>query len=111
MAPKFLANQPQNDITLLIKELIKIRAKTPTTPKGGKQSHTTEPRVGNSSQVTNNTPKSRVETFKVGPCARERPRAKSQELRATNSQEPRAESQEPRAASQELRAKSQEPRA
>jgi hypothetical protein len=46
------------------------------------QLHTMEPRVENSSQVTNNTPKTRVETSKVGPCARGHPRAESQELRA-----------------------------
>jgi hypothetical protein len=40
MSPIFLANQPQNDITLLMKELVMIGAKTPTTPKGGHHGHT-----------------------------------------------------------------------
>ncbi len=78
------------------------------------QSHTMEPRVRNSSQVTDNTPKPRVETSKVtfnmillvhvqegAPEPRvesQEPRAKSQDLRA-KSQEPRAKSQEPRAKS------------
>jgi hypothetical protein len=66
----------QNDITFLMKKLVMIRAKVPTTLEGGNHghtntilpqlsktpSHTVEPRVENSSQVTNNTPKPRVET-------------------------------------------------
>ena len=40
MSPKFLANQPQNDITLLMKELVTIGAKVPTTLKGGNHGHT-----------------------------------------------------------------------
>jgi hypothetical protein len=40
MSPKFLANQPQNVITLLMKELVTIGAKVPTTPKGGNHGHT-----------------------------------------------------------------------
>jgi hypothetical protein len=37
---KRLAKQPQNDITLLMKELVTIGAKVPTTPKGGNHRHT-----------------------------------------------------------------------
>jgi hypothetical protein len=76
MLPKFPANQPQNDITFLMKKLVMIGAKVPTTPEGGNHGHTdtitpqpsktplhtAEPRAENSSQVTNNTPKPRVET-------------------------------------------------
>jgi hypothetical protein len=40
MSPKFLAKQPQNDITLLMKEMVTIGAKVPTTPKGGNHGHT-----------------------------------------------------------------------
>jgi hypothetical protein len=40
MSPKFLANQPQNNTTLLMKELVMIGAKIPTTPKGGNHGHT-----------------------------------------------------------------------
>jgi hypothetical protein len=71
-----LANQPQNDITFLMKKLVTIGAKVPTTPEGGnhghtntitpqpskKPSHTTKSTAENSSEVTNNTPKPRVET-------------------------------------------------
>jgi hypothetical protein len=39
MSPKFLANQPQNEITLL-KELATTGEKVPTTPKGGNHGHT-----------------------------------------------------------------------
>jgi hypothetical protein len=78
------------------------------------QLQTGEPRVRKSSQVTNNTPKQRVETFKVtfnmillvhAQEGTPEPRAKNQEPRA-KSQEPRAKSQEPGAKSQEPRAKS-----
>jgi hypothetical protein len=69
MSPKFLANQLQNDITLLMKKLVTIGAKVPTTPEGGNHGHTNtitpqpsktplhtaETRMENSSQVTNNT--------------------------------------------------------
>jgi hypothetical protein len=40
MSPKCLANQLQNDITLLTKELVTIGAKVPTTPEGGNHGHT-----------------------------------------------------------------------
>jgi hypothetical protein len=40
MLPKFLANQPQNDIKLLMKELVTIGVKISTTPKGGNHGHT-----------------------------------------------------------------------
>jgi hypothetical protein len=40
MSPNFLANQPQNDITLLMEELVTIGAKILTTPKGGNHEHT-----------------------------------------------------------------------
>jgi hypothetical protein len=76
MSPKFLVNQPQNDITFLMKQLVTIGAKVPTTLEGGNHghtntitlqpsktpSHTAEQRAETSSQVTNNTPKPRVET-------------------------------------------------
>jgi hypothetical protein len=39
MSPKFSTEQPQNDITLLMKELVMIGAKFPTTPKGGNHGH------------------------------------------------------------------------
>ncbi len=55
------------------------------------QLHTGEPRVGNSSQVTNNTPKPRVETSKV--TFNMILSAHVQE----GAPEPRAKSQEPRA--------------
>jgi hypothetical protein len=65
MSPKFSTNQPQNDITLLTKELATIGAKVPTTPEGGNHGHTNtitpqprktplhtaETRAENSSQV------------------------------------------------------------
>jgi hypothetical protein len=76
MSPKFSTNQPQNDITLLMKKLVTIGAKVPTTLEGGNHghtntitlqpsktpSHTAKPRAENSNQVTSNTPKPRVET-------------------------------------------------
>ncbi len=40
MSPKILAKQPQNDITLLMKEMITIGANIPTTPKAGNHGHT-----------------------------------------------------------------------
>jgi hypothetical protein len=40
MPPNVLAKEPQNDITLLMKELVTIGAKVPTTPKGGNHGHT-----------------------------------------------------------------------
>jgi hypothetical protein len=39
MSPNFLTNQPQNDITLLMEELVTVGAKIPTTPKGGNYGH------------------------------------------------------------------------
>ncbi len=136
-----------HNLTILEKELIAILAAMPTSLGGGNHghtntitpqpsqtpSHTAEIRVKNSSQVTNNTPKPRVETTitpqpikntikhsrtkggklqssdlqhpttKGGNHREPRAKAGSQEPRY---QEPRAKSQEPRAKSQELRAKS-----
>jgi hypothetical protein len=40
MSPRFLAKQPQNDITLLMKELVTIGAKVPTTPEGRNHGYT-----------------------------------------------------------------------
>ncbi len=88
-----------------MKELKTIGAKIPTTPEGGNYEHTTEPRVGQSSQVTNNIPKPKVETSKVTFDMI------SLILAQEGAPEPRAKSQEPRAKNRELRAKSQEPRA
>jgi hypothetical protein len=79
MSPKFLANQPQNDITLLMKELVTIGAKVPATLKGGNHGHndtitlqpietpsnTVEPRVENCSQVTNKPPQLIVKLISI----------------------------------------------
>jgi hypothetical protein len=75
MSPKFSANQSQNDITLLTKELVTIGATVPTTPEGGNHghpdtitpqtsktpSHTVETMTENS-RKNQNTPKPKVET-------------------------------------------------
>jgi hypothetical protein len=75
MSPKFLAIQPQNDITLLTKELVTIGPKFPTTPEGGNHGHTNtitlQPRKtpshtaetsAENSRKNPITPKPRVET-------------------------------------------------
>jgi hypothetical protein len=75
-----------------------IKMDTITLQPSKTPSHTAESRVENSSQVTNNTPKPRVETT-ITP----------QPIKTTsNTAKPRVEnsSQNPRAESQELRAKS-----
>jgi hypothetical protein len=110
MSPKFLANQPQNDITLLMKKLVMIGAKVPTTPKGGNHghtdtitlqpsktpSHTAEPRAKNSNQVTSNTPKPRVETTITPqpiktPSNTSEPRVENSSQVTNNTPKPRAE--------------------
>jgi hypothetical protein len=75
MSPKFLANQPQNDITLLTKELVMIGEKIPTTLEGGNHGHTntitpqpsktpshTAETMAENSRKNPNTPKPRVKT-------------------------------------------------
>ena len=127
MSANILAIQPQKDVTLL-KELVTIGEKVPTTPKGGKHEHTdtitpqpikmpsnTAESMVENSRKNPNTPKPRVKTT-ITPQPIKTPlntveprvgnsRAKSQEPRAEN-QEPRPKSREPRAKSQELRTKS-----
>jgi hypothetical protein len=67
MAPNFSAIQPQNDTFLLMKKLVTIGTKVPTTPKSGNYghtdtitpqpsetpSHTAEPRAENSRKISN----------------------------------------------------------
>jgi hypothetical protein len=112
MSPIILENQPQNDITLLMKKLVTIGAKVPTTPEGGNHGHTNtftpqpsktplhtaEPRAENSNQVTSNTPKPRVETT-ITPQSIKTP---------SNTAETRVENSSQVTKSRELRAKSQE---
>jgi hypothetical protein len=108
MSPKFSANQPQNDITFLMKKLVMIGAKVPTTPEGGNHghtntitlqpsetsSHTAELGAENSSQVTNNTPKPRVETI-ITPQPSKKP-SHTVETRVENSSQVTNNTQKPR---------------
>ncbi len=123
MSPNVLANQPQNDVTLL-EELVIIGEKVPTSPKGGNHGHTNtitpqpieipsnaaESRAENYRKIPN-TPKPRVETT-ITLQSIETP-SNTAEPRVGNSRQVTSNAQEPRAESQELRAKnqSQEPRA
>ncbi len=126
MSPNFPAIQPQNDITLLIKKLVTIGTKVPTTPKGGNHghtntitpqpsktpSHTAEPWAENYRKISN-TPKPRIETtitpqpIKI-PSNTAEPRVENLRTKGGNHQEPRSKSQEPWSESQEPRAKSQD---
>jgi hypothetical protein len=109
-----------------MKELVTIGAKVPTTPEGGNHghtntitlqpsetpSHTAKTRVENSSQVTNNTPKTRVETTITSqpiktPSNTAEPRVENSSQVTNNTPKPSVETTE----SQEPRAKSQMPRA
>jgi hypothetical protein len=88
MSPKSLANQPQNDITLLTKELVTIGAKVPTTPKGGNHGHIATNQNHHHTTTNQNTIKhSGTKGEKLQSSDQQHPKTKG-----GNHQEPRAKS-------------------